>query len=202
MTDTQDFFEVTSFDPLMVSDRGSVLTINNTTPDSSGNVAISIPSSPGDIGAATAAQGTLADSAVQPTDLSTVATSGSYTDLTNKPAIPTQASDIGAVPTSRTVAGHALTADVSLAAGDVSGLSTVATSGSYSDLSNKPTVSTLGAATAAQGALADSAVQPADLDSKADLVGGVVPTSQIPALAIDTSIAVADQAAMLALTSS
>lgn len=38
---------------------------------------------------ATAAQGTLADSAVQPGDLATVATSGSYNDLSNKPTIPT-----------------------------------------------------------------------------------------------------------------
>lgn len=37
---------------------------------------------------ATSAQGTLADSAVQPADLATVATSGSYNDLTDKPTIP------------------------------------------------------------------------------------------------------------------
>jgi hypothetical protein len=36
---------------------------------------------------ATAAQGALADTAVQPGSLATVATSGSYTDLSNKPAI-------------------------------------------------------------------------------------------------------------------
>lgn len=53
---------------------------------------------PGDIGTAaaqdvgyfaTAAQGTLADSATQPGDLATVATSGSYDDLDDKPTIPT-----------------------------------------------------------------------------------------------------------------
>lgn len=38
---------------------------------------------------ATAAQGALADTAVQPSDLATVATSGNYNDLTNKPTIPT-----------------------------------------------------------------------------------------------------------------
>lgn len=38
---------------------------------------------------ATAAQGALADTAVQPADLATVATTGSYTDLSNKPTIPT-----------------------------------------------------------------------------------------------------------------
>jgi len=40
---------------------------------------------PASIGAATAAQGALADSAVQPGDLATVATSGAYADLTGKP---------------------------------------------------------------------------------------------------------------------
>jgi len=37
---------------------------------------------------ATAAQGALADSATQPSDLATVATSGSYDDLSDKPTIP------------------------------------------------------------------------------------------------------------------
>jgi len=37
---------------------------------------------------ATAAQGTLADTAIQSDDLATVATTGSYTDLTNQPTIP------------------------------------------------------------------------------------------------------------------
>lgn len=50
-----------------------------------------------DVGAATSAQGVLADSATQPGDLATVATSGSYTDLSNQPAIPDSADDIGAV---------------------------------------------------------------------------------------------------------
>lgn len=76
----------------------------------------SIPSTPADIGAATAAQGTLADSAVQPGDLAAVATSGAYGDIVGR---PTTAADLGAVPTTRTVAGHALSADVTLAKADV-----------------------------------------------------------------------------------
>ena len=40
------------------------------------------------ITAASVAQGTLADTAIQAADLATVATSGSYSDLTNKPTIP------------------------------------------------------------------------------------------------------------------
>lgn len=57
-------------------------------------------------------------------------------------------------------------------------------------------------ATAAQGALADTALQPAAVgDTIAQLVGGVVPTSQIPAIAITEKLAdAANEAAMLALT--
>ena len=59
-------------------------------------------------------------------------------------------------------------------------------------------------ATAAQGAKADTAVQPAtlatELAGKADLVAGKVPTSQIPAIAVTDYLgAVANQTAMLAL---
>ena len=43
---------------------------------------------------ATAAQGDKADTAVQPADLSTVATTGDYDDLIDKPTIPTDTSDL------------------------------------------------------------------------------------------------------------
>lgn len=46
---------------------------------------------------ATAAQGALADSAVQPGDLSTVATSGSYADLSNAPTVPVNIGDLANV---------------------------------------------------------------------------------------------------------
>lgn len=69
-------------------------------------------------------------------------------------------------------------------------------------------------ATAAQGATADTALQPGDsipqgditnlttdLAAKADLVGGVIPTSQIPAIAIQTFLGVvSSQSEMLALS--
>lgn len=51
--------------------------------------------------------------------LSTVANTGSYVDLINKPTIPTSAADVGAVPTTRTVAGKALSANITLVKGDV-----------------------------------------------------------------------------------
>lgn len=61
---------------------------------------------------------------VESTDLATVATSGSYNDLSNKPTIPTKTSD--------------LTNDSNFVVS--TDLATVATSGSYNDLSNKPTI--------------------------------------------------------------
>lgn len=52
-------------------------------------------------------------------DLKTVATSGSYNDLTGKPFIPSSAADVSAVPTTRTVAGKSLSSNVTLVKGDV-----------------------------------------------------------------------------------
>ena len=89
---------------------------------------------------ATAAQGTLAASATQPGDLSTVATSGAYNDLSGKPTL------------------------FSGAYADLSGKPTLF-SGAYGDLTGAPTLGTAAAtaatayATAAQGATADSALQ-------------------------------------------
>ena len=59
--------------------------------------------------------------------LATVATSGSYNDLSDKPSIPDAVSD--------------LTNDLNFV--EASDLATVATSGSYNDLSNKPTIPTV-----------------------------------------------------------
>ena len=55
--------------------------------------------------------------------LATVATSGSYNDLSNKPTIPAAYDHPSSHPASM-----------------ITGLATVATSGSYNDLSNKPTI--------------------------------------------------------------
>lgn len=55
-----------------------------------------------DVGAATSAQGALADTAVQPGDLADVATSGAYADLSGTPTIPSSPGDIGAAPASHT----------------------------------------------------------------------------------------------------
>ena len=95
--------------------------------------------------AATTAQGALADSATQPGDLATVATSGSYNDLSNLPTL------------------------FSGAYADLTGKPTLF-SGAYADLTGKPTLGTAAAtassdyATAAQGALADTALQSETID--------------------------------------
>lgn len=82
---------------------------------------------PASIGAATAAQGTKADSALQSEDVAPAALSGSYTDLINKPTIP--APQVNSNWTSTSGLSQILNKPV---------LSTVATSGSYVDLLNKP----------------------------------------------------------------
>lgn len=106
-------------------------------------------------------------------DLATVATSGSYTDLTDKPSLfdgayssltgkPTLGSAAATDSTAYATAAQGATADSAVQPGD---LHAVATSGDYDDLGNLPTLGTAAAAatgdfaTAAQGALADSAVQ-------------------------------------------
>ena len=70
--------------------------------------------------------------------LSTVATTGSYADLTDKPSIPAAPtwSTLSGAPTLATVATSGSYADLSGAPS----LSPVATTGTYADLSNKPTI--------------------------------------------------------------
>jgi hypothetical protein len=75
----------------------------------------------------------------------------------------TTAAEAAAAAPVQSVAGRS--GNVTLSAGDIGGLAAVATSGAYGDLSGRPALGTAAAtdasayATAAQGALADSAVQ-------------------------------------------
>ncbi|MEN5115834.1 hypothetical protein ABE488_00655 [Luteimonas sp. TWI662] len=116
-----------------------------------------------DVGAATAAQGALADTAVQPGDLATVATSGQYSDLAGRPTLGSAAA---ANATDFATAAQGAKADSAVQPGQ---LSAVATSGNYLDLNNRPTLGTMASrnsedfATAAQGEKADTAVQPGQL---------------------------------------
>ena len=68
--------------------------------------------------------------------LSTVAFSGSYTDLTNKPTIP----DVSNYYTKSETYNQTEVNNLLSTKADTSSLSTVATSGSYNDLLNKPTI--------------------------------------------------------------
>lgn len=97
---------------------------------------------------ATAAQGALADSAVQPGDLASVATSGAYSDLTGTPTLFSGSyNDLTDTPTLGTAASadtgdfataaQGSLADSSVQPGD---LATVATTGAYSDLTGTPSL--------------------------------------------------------------
>lgn len=107
----------------------------------------------------------LAATAVQDADLATVATTGAYGDLTGKPT-----------------------------------LATVATSGAYNDLTGKPTLGTAAAtnstayATAAQGAKADTAVQPAAIATM--LVSAITGITGADAITNCVSLTAAEYAAI------
>lgn len=110
------------------------VSVNGTelTPDSNNKVGLSVPNILQTTGSSTT--DTMSQNSItvslggkaNTSDLSSVATSGSYTDLSNKPTIPTKTSD--------------LTNDSNFVPS--SSLATVATSGSYNDLSNTPTIPT------------------------------------------------------------
>lgn len=144
---------------------------------------------PAEIGAATAAQGALADTAVQPGDLAPVATSGDYADLTDKPTLGTAAATAA---TDYATAAQGATADSAVQPGD---LAPVATSGAYADLTGKPTIPSTAAEVGAIAATekgAASGVATLGSDSK-------IPLAQLPATAITSTYVVANEAAMLAL---
>lgn len=85
------------------------------------------------------ANGDHTHSANEVTGLSTVATSGNYNDLSNKPTIPS-----------------AYTHPESHPASMITGLAEVATSGSYEDLADKPTIPTVPNSLPANGGNADT----------------------------------------------
>ena len=106
------------------------------------------------------------DGTIDPSDITglhTVATSGSFDDLSDKPA-PFDPSTLATVSTT----GSFNDLSDKPAPFDPNTLATVATTGSYTDLSGTPTLGTAAAtastdyATSAQGALADTALQPTD----------------------------------------
>lgn len=129
---------------------------------------------PADIGAATAAQGAKADTAVQPATLASYAL---------KSEVPTTPADIGAATAAQGTKADSAVQSVNGAKPDSSGnVQLDLTTGTVRSVNGKDpdgsgnvqlSAGDVGAATAAQGALADSAVQPADLN-------GYAQTSDIP----------------------
>jgi len=138
----------------------------------------------------------LPDAAVQLDQLAAIAFSGSYFHLRDRPRIPAEAADVRALP----ISGGQLTGPLSLAADATSALeattlqqlgaalaalATVARSGRYADLLEKPTLGTAAAtdatayATAQQGARADSALQPADIAAALTKLDGIEGGAQV-----------------------
>ena len=141
------------------------------------------------------------DGTIDPSDITglhTVATSGSFDDLSDKPA-PFDPSTLATVSTT----GSFNDLSDKPSPFDPNTLATVATSGSYTDLSGTPTLGTASAtastdyATSAQGTLANSATQPGDLatvattGAYADLSGK--PTLGTAAATASTAYATAAQ---------
>ena len=85
--------------------------------------------------------------------LATVATSGSYNDLSDKPNIPAVDATLN---TQGAAADAKATGDALAAKANTSDLSTVATSGSYNDLSDKPNIPAVDATLMIDGAAADA----------------------------------------------
>lgn len=140
--------------PTLVSGT-NIKTVNGVSLLGSGNITISSSVNWGYIGGTLASQTDLKDAldakqntitnlstiesgaaagatAVQPGDLATVATTGSYNDLSNKPTIP--AAQVNSDWNATSGKAQILNKPT---------LATVATSGSYNDLSNKPTIPTV-----------------------------------------------------------
>lgn len=79
-TDTVWIWDTDNSEWVDSDQKGQVTSVNNKTG------AVTLTAS--DVGAATSAQGAKADTAVQPSDLATVATTGLYSDLSGTPTIP------------------------------------------------------------------------------------------------------------------
>ena len=88
---------------------------------------------------------TALDAKVSTNSLASVATSGNYNDLNNKPTIPTISDNYNA-SSSNGMSGKAVASAISGKV-DATSLADVATSGSYNDLADKPTIPTVNNAT-------------------------------------------------------
>lgn len=180
-TDTGSVWVITGTDPAVLGDWTELSYPGAPVTSVNGQTGIVVLGNT-DVGAASAAQGTTADSAVQPGD--------NVSDLTN---------DAGYTTVAAVAAGYQpLDSDLTA----IAALTTAAYGRAFLSLADAAASRTYIAAAAAvhSHAISDVTNLTTSLAAKADLVGGVVPTSQIPAVAITEYLGtVASQAAMLLL---
>jgi hypothetical protein len=116
-------------------------------------------------------------------NLATVATTGSYTDLSNKPTIPAAQVQSNWAETDSTSKAYIQNKPDMTAYAQTANLATVATTGSYTDLSNKPALATV----ATSGSYADLSNKPsipaAQVNADWDAVSGVEQILNKPNLA-------------------
>ena len=245
---TNDSGFITSVDWSDVNNKPNIPTVNNATltiqrngatvktftANASANVTadITVPTKTSDL--------TNDSNFVASTDLASVATSGSYADLSNKPTIPVIDSALSSTSTNglqnkvikTALDGKANSTHTHSASDITSGLATVATSGSYNDLSNKPTIPTVNNATltiqkngttvktftanASSNVTANITVptKVSELDNDSNyltsvpnldaskITSGTIDIARLPAGALERLVVVADETARFALTTS
>ena len=245
---TNDSGFITSVDWSDVNNKPNIPTVNNATltiqrngatvktftANASANVTadITVPTKTSDL--------TNDSNFVASTDLATVATSGSYADLSNKPTIPVIDSALSSTSTNglqnkvikTALDGKADSSHTHSASDITSGLATVATSGSYNDLSNKPTIPTVNNATltiqkngttvktftanASSNVTANITVptKVSELDNDSNyltsvpnldaskITSGTIDIARLPAGALERLVTVTNQTARFALTTS
>lgn len=160
--------QIADFDPADFATAEQGQKADSAVQQVNGKRGTSITLSAADVGAATAAQGALADAAVQPADLNGYALK---TDVPDTPA------DIGAATAAQGAKADTAVQSVNGAKPDSSGnVQLDLTTGTVRSVNGKDpdgsgnvqlSAGDVGAATAAQGALAATAVQPADLNEYA-----------------------------------
>jgi hypothetical protein len=134
--------------------------------DLSGTPALGTAASTASSAYATAAQGTLADSATQPGDLATVATTGAYSDLSGKPTLGTAAATAS---TAYATAAQGALADSATQPGD--NISTLTNNAGYTTNVGDITGVTAGSGISGGGTSGTVTISHADTSSQASVNG-------------------------------